>query len=134
MPKTRSDRHLNGIVTTALGGGAEGDESRVVSKTPAHDQQTEASEPPPLPSQVTLTLSTAGRDDGSKFLVQFSNLHGLSDVVGTILHGAGYPTFEISAVRMRGRARMVENLDPGTFVLAWSAGHQNSCGGGQRGL
>ena len=64
-------------------------------------------------------------------LVQFSNLHCLSDVVGTIEHGAGYPTFEISAVRMRGAGGKwlkisIQELPAAGHQIRWWEGKEAS--------
>lgn len=66
MQKTRSDRHLNGMVTTALGGGGTGRRVAVVSKAPARTRP--ANRGFRTPSHGTLTLSTTGGDGGSKSL------------------------------------------------------------------
>ena len=60
-----------------------------------------------------IELSTAGGD-------RRSNLCGFSDVVVGILGRKirRHPTFEISAVRMRGREKLVEKMDPGIPAFA----------------
>jgi hypothetical protein len=61
-----------------------------------------------------IELSTAGGD-------RRSNLCGFSDVVVGILGRnirGRHPTFEISAVRMRGREKLVEKMDPGIPAFA----------------
>jgi hypothetical protein len=99
--------------TTALGGGEEGRRGAVeeVSKAPAPDLQTESANS----SHVTLTFSTAGGDRGSRFLCNFAIWAACPMSLGSnTLQVQAIPRLKISAVRMRGREKLVENLDPGT--------------------
>jgi hypothetical protein len=120
MQETRSDRHLNGMVTTALGGGggAQATSRSGLESSSTHTTTRPANRGFRTLSHSTLTLSTTGGDDKSKckFLCNLAICTACSDVVGdNIARGAGYPTFEIAAVRMRMAAEeCVENLDPGT--------------------